>query len=360
MKICFLITGMGVGGAERHLSKLIPLLKSDKFIVSLSNIDDFGKILENQGVRIYYLGFKKFNFFSVINRFRNILQKEKPDILDSYLIHSSLFGRIFGKLFGIKKVISSVRNDYSTFRFLSFLDRITQNKVDLYLINSYSLFSYVNQILRVPIRKIKVIQNGLDLEKIYTNLDYKYNIRKELGLKEERIIIISISRLRKQKNLSILIKAMQHLDDNFILVIVGDGSERNNLIKLTNELKIKHRVYFLGKRFDIFNILNSSDIFILPSKIEGMSNALLEAMALKKCCIVSNIPQNRELIEDYVNGLTFKIDNEIELSEKILYALENKGNITYGENAYQIIKSKYNINVIAKKYEKILRDIYSK
>lgn len=173
MKICFLITGMGLGGTERHLSKLVPLLKSDKFIVSLSNIDDFGKILENQGVRIYYLGFKKFNFFSVINRFRNILQKEKPDILDSYLIHSNLFGRIFGKLFGIKKVISSVRNDYSTFRFLSFLDRITQNKINLYLINSYSLFSYVNQILRVPIRKIKVIQNGLDLEKIYTNLDYK-------------------------------------------------------------------------------------------------------------------------------------------------------------------------------------------
>ncbi len=209
----------------------------------------------------------------------------------------------------------------------------------------------------MPNSKVKILQNGIDLEKIYKNLDYEFNIRNELYLKEENVAIVSISRLHKQKNLPILIKALQYLDDNFILIIVGDGPERNRLIRLIKELKLNHRVYFLGIRFDIVNILNSSDIFILPSKIEGMSNALLEAMALKKSCIVSNIPQNKELIEDNVNGLIFKTDCEKDLSQKVLYVLKNEKNIAYGENAYQTIKSKYDINLIAKKYNKILQDM---
>ncbi|MFW9971988.1 MAG: glycosyltransferase [Candidatus Odinarchaeota archaeon] len=354
MKICFLITGMGVGGAEKHILKLIPLLKCEKFIISLTNFNEFGKILTKHGVKIYYLGFKRYNFFSVINQFRIIILKEKPNIIDSYLIHSNLFARIFGKLFGINKIINSVRNDYSSFKFLSFLDRITQNKVDLYLINSYSLFSYVNRILRVPISKIKVLPNGIDLENIYRNLDYEFNIKSELCLKEETIIIVSISRLHKQKNLPILIKTLQYLDDNFILIIVGDGPERIRLIKLTKELKLNHRVHFLGIRFDIVNILNSSDIFILPSKIEGMSNALLEAMALKKICIVSKIPQNEVLIKDGINGFLFNPTDENDLAKKIQTVHNNNALDKIQQAALTTVETDHLINNIAIKYEEIV------
>ena len=67
MKICFLITGLGTGGAENHLLKLVPRLKKyDKFIISLTNLDSVGKKIEKKGVKVYYLGFNKFNLIEVI------------------------------------------------------------------------------------------------------------------------------------------------------------------------------------------------------------------------------------------------------------------------------------------------------
>ena len=359
MKICFLITGLGLGGAEKFLLNLVPKLKFDKFIISLMNLNELGKEIEKRGIKVYYLGLNKINIPLVILRFRKIIRTEKPSIIDTYLIHSNLFGRIFGKILGIERVISSIRSDYSEFRILKFWDKITQNLTGLYILNSKALINYIHLKNSVPMNKIKIIPNGIDLERSLSILDNNYDIRKELGLKNDNFIIVSVGRLIKDKNFEILIKALKYLNKNIFLVIIGVGPEKKALLNLLEKLNLKNNVFFLGKRKDVLNVINSSNLFVLPSLREGMSNALLEAMFLKKICIVSNIPQNKELIKDNLNGIIFNPKDEIELSKKIMKVYNNKFSNDLGQASFNLIKKDYNINKIIKRYESVIEMFYS-
>ncbi len=354
MKICFLITGLGIGGAERHLFNLVPKLKFNVFIISLSNNNDFGVEIEQKGIKVYYLGLNKINLPLVILRLIKIIRAEKPDVIDTYLIHANLIGRIVGKILRINKIICSIRNDYSHLKTLNFLDKITQNLVDLYILNSKSLFDYVHKHNHVPIKKIKYIPNGIDLKRMYGKLDKNYDIRKELSLEKNSFVLSSVLRLIKDKNIPTLMKSLKYLDKNIFLLIIGDGTQKEYLLNLSRKLNLNDNIFFLGKRKDVFNIVNSSDVFILPSLREGMSNALLEAMALKKICIVSNIPQNRELIKNRFNGITFSPLNERELAEKIKKVYENKNLEALSQESFNLIKNKFNIKIIFKSYENII------
>ena len=360
MKICFLITGLGIGGAEIHLLNLLPSLNCDKFIISLLDLNEIGEEFGKENIKVYFLGFKSHNLLSTILKFRKIIKKEKPDIIDSYLIHSNLFGRIFGKMFGVKKIISSIRSDYSDFKLLKFLDRTTQNLVDIFILNSNALLSYTYIKNHVPIKKIKIIPNMIDLEKLYGKLDGSFKIEKKLGLEKDKFIIISVARLIHDKNISTMIKAMKLVNQNITLLIIGEGPERGSLIRLMKKLKLTN-IIFLGSRKDVLNFIKNSDIFILASIREGMSNALLEAMALKKICIVSDIPQNKELILDNVNGLTFNPKDETGLAYNIMKIYDNKQKFeTLGKEAYKLINERFQFKSLIKKYENQIEILYIK
>jgi len=354
MKVGFLITGLGTGGAERHLLKILPKLDFELFVISLTNLNEVGKELEKRGIKVYYLGMSKFNPISAIIKFKKIIKEEKPDILDTYLIHANLFGRFFGRWYGVKKIVNSVRNDYSDLRVLNYLDKISKGRVDLFVPNSSVLVDYLHNKNGVPLSKIKALENGIDLKEIRSELDKKYSIKKELGLDKKDVVLVCVARLEKQKGIYTLINAIAKLDKKHKLVLVGEGSERKVLERLVKGLNLKNRVFFLGTRTDVLNIVNTSDVFVLPSIKEGMSNALLEAMALAKPCVVSNISANQELITDGVNGLTFRVGDSQELAENIMRSLLMKG---MGKRALKEIKEKYSIAKTAKKYKDIVQNV---
>ena len=134
------------------------------------------------------------------------------------------------------------------------------------------------------------------------------------------------------------------------LLLVGDGPTLKSCKKLAKSLKLKN-VKFLKNRNDIDHLLNASDIFVLASTREGMSNALLEAMYFGKYCIVSNIPQNTELISKNC-GYTFKTKSDlIKLMSK-----ENK----FGKNAKDKILKDYLLDNYLSKYNKIINKIKNK
>lgn len=355
LKIGIVITGLGVGGAENHLLKILPKLKVPVFVISLTNLDQMGSFIENKGIKVYYLGLKKnlLNLPFVIHRFRKIIGKEKPSILDSYLIHANIFTRLFGRIKSVNKIICSVRSDYSYMKVINFIDRLTKNKVDLFIPNSSSLVPYLKK-NGVSEKKIKVLYNCIDLNDLYSKVDSNYSLRKELNLSSDRIIILSVARLQKVKCIETSVKALSHLDKKFVLVLAGDGPQNFFLKNLAKERHLEDRVYFLGTRKDVPNLLNSSDIFILSSEIEGMSNSLLEAMAMGKRCVVSNIPQNKELIKDEINGLTFNLYDAVDCAKKIENII---GSNSYGIKAKQNIIDNHDVNKIVEQYLKIIKDI---
>lgn len=126
-----------------------------------------------------------------------------------------------------------------------------------------------------------VIKNGIDCNKFVPGS--KQQARQHFNLPEDKLIIGCAGRLNKVKGQEFVVKAMAFLPEDSILVIAGDGPERNPLEQLTQTLKIQHRVYFLGQTDDMPLFYQSLDVFCMPSLMEGLPLALLEAQA-------SNIP----------------------------------------------------------------------
>ena len=107
------------------------------------------------------------------------------------------------------------------------------------------------------------------------------------------------------------------------LLVVGDGVERDSLVKLSKELKITDRVKFLGIRKDIPEILSYADCFILPSRYEGLPMVLLEAVASHKIIIISDFESATEVINNGENGLIVIKNNVVQLASSASLILED-------------------------------------
>lgn len=354
MKILHLITGLGTGGTEKHLLKILPLMfNTTNIVCSLINKNEIGKKLEEKGIKVYYL---LGNVFEKIIKFKNIIKNEKPDILCTYLIHADLFGRLFGRLFGIKKIICNIRVVHNKGYFnevgglLIFLEILTSSLNTMYITNSNT----AKESLKVNQNKIKVIYNGIDLQTISNINVNKLEKRKLLGLEKDDFIIVCVGRLHEQKGQKYLIEAVNMLSNenyNIKCLFLGEGSKRQEYENMISKFKLNDKIKLLGNRVDAIEILKTSNVFVLPTNYEGMSNAIIEAIACKIPIITTNIPENKELIIDTYNGLLVNTCNSIEIFkaiEKII--LSEKIGKEIIKNAFNDI-SKYDINVCSKKFE---------
>lgn len=142
-------------------------------------------------------------------------------------------------------------------------------------------------------KRYKILPNYIDYEKFIYCYD-KNSIRKELGIKDDDIVVCHIGRFIDAKNHEFLINVINEMiqnDDKVKLILVGTGDLKNNIEDKVKKLGIEKNVYFTGIRDDIPNILNNIDLFILPSLYEGLGLVLLEAQASKVSCLVSEAVQ---------------------------------------------------------------------
>jgi len=126
-----------------------------------------------------------------------------------------------------------------------------------------------------------------------------------LGLPSDEILVGCVGKLRPEKGHRYVIEAVASLVPKFPrlrLVLVGDGPERGNLEHQARNQGVASHIFFFGNRQDIPELLEAFDLFVLGSFYEGMSNAILEAMAASLPVITTNIPENREIVQSGVNG----------------------------------------------------------
>ncbi|QLQ64213.1 MULTISPECIES: glycosyltransferase family 4 protein [Providencia] len=185
------------------------------------------------------------------------------------------------------------------------------------------------QKLKVKSNDIYIIPNGVDVKK-YTppSIENKQLYRKSLNLSKDDIVIGMTGRLWLQKNPIFLLENMLPLlieNKNIKILFVGDGELKKELEKLISIYDLSKQVYLLGWRNDIDRILQSIDIFTLPSKWEGMPLAILEAQSSGLPCIVSNITGNNNLVSNNIDGFIFNLEpNSEEFRDKIKKLIYNK------------------------------------
>ncbi len=201
--------------------------------------------------------------------------------------------------------------------------------------------------------RIVNVVNGVEVEQLAAKTDYMLHHPGR---------IIYVGRLHPQKSLDILLRAfdllLQQYDKPVCLQLVGDGPISSDLSQLAIQLRIHDQVEFLGKRDDVPKLLADSDIFVLPSSVEGLSNALLEAMACGLPAIASDIPGNAEVIRDDWNGLLFTTGDADSLAKCMMLLLENMDSRQrLGRSARNTVEQNYSLDNIADRYISLYREL---
>lgn len=179
---------------------------------------------------------------------------------------------------------------------------------------------------------------GLD-HKYFEEIEPSQKLRKELNIPDDSFVLISVGEINNNKNHETIINAIakvNSLDINYIICGVGP-----NLIKLQQliiDLKLTDKVKLLGFRDDIGMLLKMSDLFIFPSYREGLSVAIMEAMACGLPVVCSNIRGNRDLIDDGKGGILVKPDDQ----DGFINAISN----LYGDRELRLQMGQYNKNKV--------------
>ena len=218
----------------------------------------------------------------------------------------------------------------------------------------------------VSVDKISVVRNGIDLDAVRHDKKTSLEIRKSFGLNENQRIIGEIGRLCRFKGQDILIQSASGIVKKIpeaIFMIIGEdlqraGEYKKELEDLAGGLGIKQNIIFTGYREDIMDLLNSFDIFVLPSLEEGLSVAILEAMAAKKAVIATSAGGNPEIVVDGSTGTLVPSGDPDKLAEAILYHLENPEiSKRMGEQGYARVKKYFSLSEMLDKVMRIYKEV---
>lgn len=265
------------------------------------------------GTRVIELGKPPGNSFRFIRMLSRTLGDLRPDI-----VHTRNWGGVDGviaaRLAGIRAVVHGehglVGDDPSGLnRKRLFIRKLVDRWVREYVCVTHSLLRWLTDEVKVR-RPVTQIHNGVDTD-LYSPGNGEV-VRNELNLPETAFVVGVVARLDPIKDHPTLLKAFEDLRavvPDAALVVIGDGVERSRL-----EAMAGAGVRFLGDRPDVPELLNAMDLFVLPSRNEGMSNTILEAMATGVPVAASRVGGNTELIEDGVTGSLFPAGDAVALS----------------------------------------------
>lgn len=355
-KILYIIPSLAPGGAERFILDLIYNIDKEKFEPVLLMFNGGGFFLKEFRKRKidYRILNKKYKVD--INNFVEIykyIKKIKPDIVHTQL-GGDIYGKLAAKLAGVENIISTEQNVTANDNFLVLkFKKITAKFSNKLVAISKAVKEDIIKKYGLSEKKVELIYNGLNIEKFST---VKRNIRND-----KKIIIGSVGRLSEQKNFSLLIKALSFFKEiNFECLIVGEGDLKNDLQNQIVDLNLQSKVKLLGRREDVAGFLADIDFFVLPSKWEGLGVVLLEAGVLSLPVLASATGGILDLIEDGKTGILFENDNIEDLKDKLEYFFDkdNKSEIDkMARNLNKKVVEDFNIEVIAKKYEKLYLDL---
>jgi glycosyltransferase involved in cell wall biosynthesis len=214
------------------------------------------------------------------------------------------------------------------------------------------------------IKKEWTIHNGIDLDRFMPESSKKFDIRSELNLHKNTILIISVGNLRQQKNHLVSIETIYHLREKFKLknihlLLVGKGIERDNLINYARELDLSDRVHLLGARNDIEKLLYNCDIFISTSLWEGLPLAVIEAFASGIHSVISPITEHEIIGQDVADNYFPKENSGQSFAESIDAMLKTKSEFDHymtSEKRKDTLKM-YSISSFTDSYEMLYRSV---
>ncbi len=330
------------------LLRTLPLLRDfEHTIITLKEPGVLAPQLVAAGITVHTISSRGLFDIAGLLRLQTFIRKAHPHLIITYLLHADLIGRLF--LYQKNTpIIPFLRTTYNhpTYFPIRVFERLSAPFVKEYLANSEAVKDFYTTTYKVTPGKITVIANGIDIESIRPQSPSPA-LRDSLGIAPTDMVIICVANLHTSKGHSYLLEAFEHFfrtHPNTTLLLVGDGIEKENLQIQIRSYTSKDKIRFLGIRTDVPFLLRLSHIFVLPTLFEGMSNALMEAMACGLPVITTTIPENAVLIQDNATGILVPPKNSTVLCEAILRLSDHPALRTQiSKNARQYIEEHFSL-----------------
>ena len=361
-KVFYLVDSLNVGGTESQAVELARRIPMAGYDVTLGCLRAQGPLLERlQGTAVVLREFhagggidSPAGLYQLL-RLSWFLRREKFDIVHTHDLWSNLLGVPAARLAGVRAIVSSRRDlahlDWYEGKHRVWLRRI-QNLSGAVLANATPIRDVLIAEEGFVPEKVRVIHNGVDIEKFKAPGNGRDHLFPGVG--DGKLIVLVGNMHTDVKGHPWLIASAPAVIREFPstrFVLVGDGEQRASFEQQVAGLGLERNFLFLGRRADIPEILACCDIAVLPSRAEGLPNAVLEYMAAGLPTIVSRVGGNAELVEDGVTGLLVPPEDSPALSAALLKLLHDPG------LARQMVQRGHEFTIQNFSFERLVREV---
>ncbi|HIF9502927.1 TPA: glycosyltransferase [Photobacterium damselae] len=362
-KICFITTGLGMGGAERQICDLsdeLYALNNEVLIISLTG----NSVVKphNTKIEIAELNMNKspLGLIKALCKCRRILKRFNPDVVHSHMIHANIFTRILRLFARIPTLVCTAHSTNEggkgrmlAYRYTNFLADINTN------VSNEAVEVFVDEGAMKPGQMI-VVNNGLNDKRFIFSDQARAEKRQLLNISDDTFLYLAIGRLDEPKDYPNMLNAMRIVADEAInrgkkikLAIIGQGYLELKLKQLTIDLGLNDYIIFIGMQRDVECWLSAADCFVLSSEYEGFGLVVAEALLTERLVVATDCGGVKEVVGEY--GYLVPPQN----SEKLAHAMLKISNLSNDEKRILAKKGRdriienYSIRAIAKRWLKI-------
>lgn len=366
-KVLFLDPRLNVGGVERLTQTLFRNIDRRRFEPVVCGLFRPGaaaeEFIDGLGLRTYHsLGRSRWDPL-LLTRFLRMLRDEKPDVILTCIYPLTMFLSAIARMLGHRfKVVAAVHSTGYIKRAVwrSFSTRISTPLLSAVVTIARAQSEVCVRNLGIPKKKVRLIYNGVELNRFDPDSAVG-TVRQEFDLSEDAPVVGIVGMLRPEKAHAVLLRAaaiIRKTDERVRFLIVGDGPEREGLEAMAKDLELANAVTFTGGRNDIPEILSTLDLFVLCSDTEAFPVSILEAMAMRKPVVSTDVGSVSEAVEHGVTGLLVPPGQPEVLAEAIRSLLADPyRRRAMGSTGRRRVEERFSVEAMVRQYEDLFDQV---
>lgn len=370
MRVAFITTGLGRGGAEQVLLDLTCGLDREYFelcVIALGPEGPLGQVLRKQGIPFVFLGLSgRFPTPLAVGRLWRTLRDFRPHLIQTWMYHADLLGGLVGRIATDVPVLWGLHNSTlhpvatslktrALVRLLAVLSHTIPNKV----ISCSEVAAAIHQDRGYPKRLFEVIPNGVDCEKFKPDEGARRSLRCELGLTPQEFVVGHFARFHPQKDYPNFLAAARRLTGTRFLMC-GDGvvAENQELSAMIHAGGDMTPFLLMGPRDDVPRWMSAVDVVVVSSLFgEAFPRVLLEAMAVGVPCVSTDVGDSQLILGE--TGLVVPPGDPVVLAEAIerMRQLGAEGRREWGDRARRRVLEKFTLSGMVQRYSECYRHL---